>query len=245
MRHAERVAFAQQIAARMVTAYGDALVAVAAFGSVARGDDTDTSDLELWAAFADDPPVRERYVAVRGMAVQIEYRSVAAMLDEARTVDRFWPINAAQYGVCLPLHGRGDFFAQLAGAVASPHEEGFAPALRETMRRMSETAGKARSNRTRGDTHALLKAGRGLVHEAMFLIGLANRRYFPHTRDLYRQAAQLPLRPEGYAELLDIAGNFTTTDADAVYAAAMVLWGRVQAFAHAQGIEWEDAAVVV
>jgi kanamycin nucleotidyltransferase len=240
MDHDERLALAGMIAQKLLENYGERIVAVAAWGSVAQGADTEHSDLELWAATDDALPQREVSLIQRGIAVQVSLLPVARALADAATVTQYWPIDAARWRDCLPLFERADFFARLREASGCLPDEGFDRAIRERMVRLHEVGGKVRSSRARGDRYGLLKAGRDLTHNAAIIIGLANRQHYPNTRDLYQLSTRMALRPDGYADLLDDAGGFATVDPARVYAAATALWASLQAFVRGMGIEWED-----
>ena len=113
------------------------------------------------------------------------------------------------------------------------------------MVRLHEVGGKLHSSRARGDHYGLLKAGRDLTYNTAIIIGLANRRYYPNTRELYPLSLHMPLQPEAYPQLLDPAGSFTTTEPVEVYAAATRLWDNLQQFVHRLGVEWEDDQIAL
>jgi kanamycin nucleotidyltransferase len=242
MDHNQRLALAIEIAQRLLAAHGEQVIAVAAWGSLAQWADTAYSDLDLWAVTTGGLPRREVCRVYRGIAVQVGVSPATALLAEASRVGPYWPIDAAKWHEYLGLFERADFFARLRHATSSVRDGAFVPAIRDRMVRLHEVGGKLHSSRVRGDRYGLLKAGRDLTHNTAIIIGLANRRYYPNTRELYPLSLQMPLQPEAYPQLLDPAGGFTTVDPSEVYAAAARLWDNLQQFVRRLGVEWEDDA---
>jgi hypothetical protein len=76
-------------------------------------------------------------------------------------------------------------------------------------------------------------------------IGLINRRYYKGGRGLYQLSKQMPKQPRDYPRLLDLAGGFSTVDADAVYNAGMELWASLCELVRNEGIIWESDSLPI
>jgi kanamycin nucleotidyltransferase len=240
MEHARRLALAGEITQVLLRRHGDDILAVAVWGSVARGADTAHSDLELWAVTTAALPPREALRVAGDVVVQVSRTTADRALADAGTVDRFWPINAAKWREYRALVDRSGFCARLRAATTGLRDEAFDRALRDAMRPLPEVAGKLHSSRERGDRYGLLKAGRDLTHNTALIIGLANRRHYPSTREYYPLSLAMPRQPSRYRALLDEAGGFATAEPARVYAAATALWDDLRRFVRELGIAWDD-----
>jgi hypothetical protein len=107
------------------------------------------------------------------------------------------------------------------------------------MARTNETWNKMRNAHESGDRYRLMVEARWLALQTAIMIGLTNGRYYKGGRGLYQMSREMPKQPKDYALLLDRAGGFTTTDGDAVYAAASELWVNLCEFARTEGVEWD------
>ncbi|HKP51896.1 MAG TPA: kanamycin nucleotidyltransferase C-terminal domain-containing protein [Chloroflexia bacterium] len=239
MTHEERMVLAQEIAGRIVEKYGTNIIGIVVYGSVAKHVDTEHSDLELWVATTEAIPSRDLVFIYRGCAVEVFYGPAQLFLDDAAAVNPMWPIRADMRRSYLVLFERGEFFSHLQAATRDLQAEDFDKAIREQMLWTHQIIGKLRNASAQMDDYGLLAAGRDFVFSTALLIGLANRRYYPGQRGLYRLAQQMPMQPANYGPLLDRAGGFTTHNSAEVYSAALTLWNNVQAFVANMGIDWD------
>ncbi len=89
-------------------------MAVGVHGSVARGDDTPGSDLDL-AVITAGPRVQvpSRVFRYRGVIVDLDATDAATYLEAARTIRSNWPVVADQYLNQRPIHDPGFFFDRI------------------------------------------------------------------------------------------------------------------------------------
>ncbi len=245
MIHDQRVAIAQEIAGQILNRYGRDIVGIAVYGSVAKGEDAEHSDVELWIATTDQVASRDVLCIYQGVSVELYYGVAQEFLADAQHVDPYWPLRADMRRSLLVLYERDNFFDKLRQAAAALPEEEFHEALRVQMLRLRELVGKLRNAQAQQDRYGVLALARDMTFGVALLIGLANRRYYPSQRGLYQQSKQMPLQPEHYAELLDAAGGFTSTNLMHVYEAALALWDDVQRFIESQGVVWSRDRLLI
>ena len=123
MTHEERVALAEEITRRIAAREGENVLAVAIYGSVAKGEDGPDSDLELWVATREAVRPAEVVFVYRGLSVEISYETGAQMLAGVREVGSAWAIQADPQRSYRLLFEREGFGGQLAAAVAEPLPE--------------------------------------------------------------------------------------------------------------------------
>ena len=245
MTHEERMALAREIADRILEEYGTDIIGIVVYGSVAKHEDAEYSDLELWVATSEGIRSRDLVFIYRGCAVEVFYGPAQLFLDDAATVNPMWPIRADMRRSYVVLFEREGFFNQLQAAAHDLREEEFDKAMREQMLWIYQVMGKLRNASAQADSYGVLAAGRGLVLSVALLISLANRRYYPGQRGLYYLAQQMPMQPADFGPLLDRAGGFSTHDASEVYSAALTLWDNVQEFIAAMGIVWDEERLII
>jgi kanamycin nucleotidyltransferase len=245
MTHEERMVLVREIANRILEKYGTDIIAIALYGSVAKNEDAEFSDLELWVATTEAVPSRDLLSRYRGCSVEVFYGPAQLFLDDAAAVDPFWPIRADMRRSYVVLFERDGFFSSLQAAAQSLESSDFDEATRAQMLWLQEALGKLLNAHARADSYGVLAAGRDFAFGTALLVGLVNRRYYPGQRGLYRLAQQLPLQPSGYGPLLDQVGGFTTCDPSDVYSAALELWENVQSFVSARGIVWDEEHLAI
>lgn len=237
--HKERLALADLIKQRVLNKHGDHVLAIAIYGSVAKHEDGEHSDLEMWAVLHDPFPSEEHISIVNGIFVDLSYLSQGRMLELARRVTGHWPLEIDAQRVYVPLFEQHDFFARLQQAANEVNDADFAKGIRSQTLWSYEVIGKLKNAYARGARHEVLNNGREITFNTAMIIGLANRQYYKSMRELYPTSKQMPLRPTAYNDLLDHAGNFTTTNVDDVYDATLALWEQLQIFVAELGIEWQ------
>lgn len=245
MTHEERVGLAREIAGQILNEHGEAIVAIAIYGSVAKNEDAEHSDLEMWAVKASGSnPSPQRLFIQEGTFVDLSFIFEERILRMAGEVDEEWPITAASWRSYMPLYDRNDFFKRLAQSASDLNEEDFSNAMRTAMLWTYETIGKLKNAAARNDMYGVMNMGRHLVWNAAMMLGLANRRWYPSQRGLYQMSKTMEKQPKDYPRLLDVAGGFITADTGQVYEASLELWNNLQEFARGLGVEWEDGQAV-
>jgi hypothetical protein len=211
--HEERVELARELTAALLRRHGtDAIVAVGAHGSVARGDDGDESDLDLAVITARaEVEVPDRFLLHRGTVVDLGAITADAYLEEAGHIGPAWPLAADQYVNHLALHDPGEFFHKLRhvheAAVEQSPPEAFRAAAGYDLVQLLSWEGKARDAELAGDLVVASLAVKEAAVLAMLVVGL-------HTRTAYRNLAHAvratavteaagPGFPAAYRRLLD------------------------------------------
>lgn len=241
----KRIQAANEIAERILGEYGEQILGIAAYGSLAKGEDTQFSDLELWIATSGDMPSREVLGIYKGISVELYYGPADEFIEDARQVSPYWPVRADMRRSYLVLYERDDFFERVRKAASELKDEDFIAAAKLLLLRTRELEGKLRSARSRDDAYGVLAVARQMVFNFALLIGLVNRSYYPSQRGMYQLSKEMPLKPTRYPELLDAAGGFTTTEPREVYTAAIELWSDFQRFVTQLGIQWEVDGLVI
>jgi hypothetical protein len=164
------------------------VLAVGVHGSLAHGEDTDTSDVDLVViTYRPHTGPRPSTRRVDGVLVDLGVVGAEEYLQHARTLSISWPLLADRYLTTRPLHDptgwlrglRDTHLARLADASARE----FSTLAREAWARAASA--HARANRLAewyATDAALLLLGEARLGAAM-VVGLLSRTYFRNSAD--------------------------------------------------------------
>ncbi len=242
MTHEDRLARARDLAQRILAKYGDAVLGIALYGSVARQADTPYSDIEL--RVVTDASVAEHdveYVHRSGTKIEINYEQAENYLRRASSVDTDWPIWAAIYRQQLVLFEREDFFTRARQATEIAQDEDFRAAQAQLIAEdLYELVQKIRSAwEQKREENLRWWAGRFLWFSVLWL-GLANRKYFTTGGTVWEEVRRFPTLPENFENQLTVLAGFRPSNVSEVYRAVEDLWTEIKKLAEAQGIAWQS-----
>ena len=213
MDHDERVRLAGELAGLLLERHGPAAIAaVGVHGSVARGEDTEESDLDLAVVTAGpEVEVPDRYLRYRGTVVDLGAIAADAYLEEASAIGPAWPLVADQYVNQLAIHDPGGFFHKLKhvheAAVEEAGPEVFAAAAGLDLVQLLSWEGRARAAELAGDLPTTQVAVKEAAVLAALIVGLLTRTAWPDTAHALHAVAATeaagPAFAEAYRRLLD------------------------------------------
>ncbi|MCS7197363.1 MAG: hypothetical protein NZ930_01540 [Candidatus Bipolaricaulota bacterium] len=242
MTHEDRLALARELAQRILQKYGDTVLGIALYGSVAREADTSYSDIEL--RVVTDASVAEHdveYVHRSGAKIEINYEQAENYLRRAASVDIDWPIWAAIYRQQMVLFEREDFFARARKVAESVRDEYFRTAQAQLIAEdLYELVQKIRGAwEQKSEENLRWWAGRLLWFSVLWL-GLANRKYFTTGGTVWDEVRRFSILPKNFEHQLAVLASFRPSSVNEVYHAVEELWAEIQKLAEAQGIVWQS-----
>jgi hypothetical protein len=168
------------------------VIAVGVHGSVAHGDDSDASDVDLlvvtYRRRAGPRPVRRR---VDGTMVDLTVVSADDRLRQARTLSSSWPLTADSFVTTRGLHDPQDWLKELRdthlGRLAEARPPEFTAPARDAWCRASAAYDRVVRLAAWYDTDAaLLLLGQARLHAAV-VVGLLSRTYFRNGADAVKR----------------------------------------------------------
>lgn len=186
--------------------FGRNLLAVAADGSFARGDDGAYSDLELVVFLREAPgPGEDRYLqrVVDGMKVEALYVTEAEYLASWRTLSPDWFIAGSSR--LAPLHAPAEVerISRAALAVRHPRHLFLARAAHRLLE-VQEAFAKVLTAVERGSAEGLgLLLWDGVLH-TLVVLSFLNERPYTTLATFVSEARLLPRTPPRLDELLDL-----------------------------------------
>ncbi|MEJ3744052.1 nucleotidyltransferase domain-containing protein [Actinomycetes bacterium KLBMP 9797] len=168
------------------------VLAIGVHGSLAHGDDTDTSDVDMivvtYRPGSGPRPVTRR---VDGVLVDLSVIGADQYLQHARTLSTSWPLAADRYVTTRPIHDPDAWLERLRDthlsrlADARPAE--FSTLAREAWCRAASAHARAIRLIQWYDTDtAMLMIGESRLNAAM-VVGLLTRTYFRNNADAVKR----------------------------------------------------------
>lgn len=193
---------AREIADLLLHHYGDDLLALGVYGSLARGTDGLYSDIEMHCIIQGEQFETSFEWSNGPWKAEVDVYTPDVILARVAEVDGEWPITHGQFAGVWVLHDPTGLFPRLEALAISQPQSSFEHAITEVIiGDIYELIGKLRNART---NQILDSVPLFLVHLAMqaaCLVGLANRHLYSSSYTLFQDSMNLPDRPPGYDAL--------------------------------------------
>ncbi|NNJ09246.1 nucleotidyltransferase domain-containing protein [Chloroflexales bacterium ZM16-3] len=203
MDHPTRIQLARDLAARLAATYGERIVVGGVYGSAARGDDTEWSDLDLLCITRGAGGPAGRAFLFQGIAVGLHVLDHADLERLLTRPGPRWPFWMGVLDVLQPLVGDRAQPGRWVELGQTPSEAAFHAALEaELPGLVFESYGRIRSCAARRDERDAPITACEVLSEMQTALCLLNRRWV--TRDYYgglEQTFSFPLLPDGYGRL--------------------------------------------
>jgi hypothetical protein len=184
---------AERIAEAARRRYPADVLAVGVHGSLAHGDDTDTSDVDLVVVtYRPTTGLRPSSRRVDGVLVDFGVISADEYLQHARTLSTSWPVVADRYVTTKPIHDPRGWFDGLRDThltrLAEAGGREFTTLAREAWCRAAAALARAtRLAEWYATDAALLMLSESRLSAAM-VVGLLSRTYFRNNADAVQRS---------------------------------------------------------
>lgn len=241
MTHTERIALAHQIAAQLQTRFGDDLLALGLYGSLARGTDGPYSDIEMWCVLRGET-IDYAYEWTTGpWKAEVDVRSRDTIHHEAAELDGDWAMTHGSFVHVLPLYDPEAIFPVLAQDVFTHSETAFEAVIHALIvGEIYEITGKIRNLSVafpNGLPPMLPSYTVSLARYGAWLLGLANRRLYTTTAVMFSESLRFPDCPAGYEELCQAVMSGQLSEPESLYRIAEKFWEGVEGWARVRGME--------
>ena len=237
MDRSTRLDLVHDLAGRLHQHYGERVLAIGAYGSLARGTDRPYSDVEMHCVLRGTGFEEWLEWSAGPWKAEIDVYSQDLLLARAEDVDGEWPISHGAVTAVLALYDPEGYFPRLKAAVFSAPPAVFRRAMRDVIvGDIYERMGKIRN--ARADRHAapLPALAVELARHGACLIGLDHRHLYTTNTRLWEESLSLPGRPDGYDDLVRLVMAGTLDEPDRLAAAADAFWAGVERWAMARGL---------
>lgn len=212
--------------------YGEAVMAIGYYGSLAKGTDGPYSDIEMQCVISDTGVERTFEWNAGAWKAEVNVQSRDVLLSSAATIEGDWSITHGAYSHILPVYDPDRFFDELRQVAHSQPESKFQLALGELIvGDLLEQIGKVRNAWAMGNRDYLPCLACELARSGACLVGLANRFLYSSAYRMFAESLVLPNQPDGYQEICELVTSGQLSDPERIVQAANIFWGGVENWA--------------
>jgi kanamycin nucleotidyltransferase len=239
--HQTRLQIAHSIADQLTTHFGQKLVAIALYGSLAQATDAPYSDIEMHCV-VDEPGLDASVEWSAGdWKAEINLNSVNGILKKATRVEINWPITHGAFVYCQPLYDPTNLFIHLRKTAISQPGFSYTKAMKQLIIEVIyELTGKIRNIGIQQEFSMLAYYTTGLARWGACLIGLDNRFIYPTGKTIFTSSLTLDNRPSGYDALCALVMSGALSDFAGALRACEDFWLGVNTWARQKGLRLTD-----
>ena len=235
----EKMKLVAQIKDRLLQLHGDAILAIGLYGSLAQGIDGPYSDIELRVITEDGISLPGHEFIYPPFKIEIGMKQKHEAMRSAATVDDSWAIKAGASAHLQAIYDPDRLLDEIRTRPMQISDEAIRDVMREFMIwEPYETMGKIRNNKQAGNYGYLPLGAKDLAWQSAKLIGLANKTFYNTRARTYEESLQLPSRPSGYDELIELVMRGQLQDSELVYERCERLWTGLNEWYEEMGIEY-------
>ena len=249
MERARRLALAREIAAQFQRHYGDQVLAIGVYGSLARGTDGPYSDSEMhcvlrgsgiercfeWAAGPFDE------LRAGSWKAEVDVYSEDVLLRWASQVDGDWSLTHRVCTDVWALYDPTGFFPRLRDVTLSQPAPVFEQVLHDVIvGELYELVGKIRNLRAAQSDASLPYLAVKFAEYGALLVGLANRHLYSTSTCMFEESLALPDRPAGYDALCHMVMVGALADPAQIAEACEAFWSGIERWAEEREIQIEE-----
>lgn len=238
---AERTAVLNRIIQELQQTFGDAILVIALYGSMARGDDLPFSDIELFCVVNGtgiDYSLEWVYGAGK---VGVNIMSDDQACADAKLLDDDWACWKGQFLYSRLLNGDEQYLQQLRQLVASPPEHEFHRVIEEMIvGGIYEWIGKLRNAQFVGNWAAIPSLACHFVEDIAQILGIAHRQCYTTGSRTLADSLTLPHRPAGYDELCHAVMAGKLDDSSRIAGQIEACWQGLAVWAKECGLTFQE-----
>lgn len=202
--HDQKMAIANEIADQLTHHFGDRLVGLALYGSLASGLDGPYSDVEMFCVIDAAHYDQTLEWCTGAWKAEVNVISVKNLLRDAAFVNEKWPVIHTCFINTLPLFDPTNLFLHVRKTALAQPDIKFRNAVKNLIvEEIFEKIGKIRNAHTSSSLYALPSLVTALAYDAACLAGLANRHAFIQKSRMLLEVQTLPNIPQGLVPLCE------------------------------------------
>lgn len=204
--HQERLALANSLVPRWMEKFGDDLLAVALSASVARGEDSAYSNLELDVFVRQKPEDENDHFLQRivdGMLIEVIYHTPEEFLEDRISIASHWYMSASDR--LVPIYNAPFLENLLKQVQATPHTpQEFIRAATRVRFEFQESYSKVLNAVQEGNVEGISLLVMDAVLHTLHMLALLNQHSFTTFSRYIEESRTFTIRPERLRNLLDI-----------------------------------------
>ncbi|HEX7393481.1 MAG TPA: kanamycin nucleotidyltransferase C-terminal domain-containing protein [Anaerolineaceae bacterium] len=235
--HTSRIKIAGGIADQLKAHFGDQVVAIGLYGSLAHSLDGPFSDIEMHCVL-DIPGKNSSLEWCEGnWKAKVGLYGVNVILKKADLVEIDWAITNGAFMYVQPLHDPTNLFIHLRKSAISQPGIKYVKAINKLVSgEIFELARKIRNSNESQNFSMLPSYATEMARWGACLVGLDNRYIYPSTSQLFKSSLELDNRPTGYDFLCKLVMEGTLSEQSKTSQACLDFWEGVIAWSMERGI---------
>ncbi|MCD8510189.1 MAG: KNTase domain-containing protein [Bacillus sp. (in: Bacteria)] len=235
----EKLDLAKEIVTRLQEKFGDTILAIGIYGSLAQGTDGPFSDLEMHVVTKNGSKLPAYEFILGEFKVELTTVEKGEFFTKAKELDDSWAIKAGAYIKVIPLYDPHGIFTEVKELPLQISQDAIRDIMREFMIwEPYETMGKLRNNYRLENFDYIPLAAKDLVWQTTKLVGLANKNYFSTRARTLEEALIMSSKPSGYEELVRLVMAGRLDDKKLVYECCEKLWSGLNEWFDEIGIDY-------
>lgn len=237
MADSERVKIAKAISKMISQKYGDEILLVGVYGSVAMEEDTDHSDIDMYVVTKN--LTLQKYFAYKEVPITIHFKTEKEVLEAIRNVTSTWPAEVHQFLSPKVVYGSRRLLNEWKQIVKKIPEEDFRKAASTALIELYENVGKVRNACRQRNLGRCIEAVWNVVWHADMFVALVNKTYYrkPGFRGL-EEVMDFKKIPANYGKLMKTL--WESRDFTELNEASTELWENCLELAREEGIKFEN-----
>jgi len=237
MANKERLEIAKTITKLIVQKYGNEILLVGVYGSVAKEEDMEFSDIDMYVITKNLS--FQKYFAYKEIPITIHFKTKKEVLEIIRNVTSTWPAEVHKFLFPKVLYGSETLLDEFRQIVNKISKKEFQKAASTALIEIFENVGKVRNACKQRNLGRCIEAVWNVVWHAEMFVALINKKYYekPGFRSL-GEVLKFEKIPEKYCELVKTL--WTSKDFDELSTASMELWKNCLKLAKKEGIKFEN-----
>ena len=239
--HVQRTQVAAEISDQLRSHFGERVIAIGIYGSIARGADGPYSDIELHCVIDQIEKEYSLKWTNGDWRAEVGLYSVSDILNRAAEVNWRWPATHSAFASIQPLFDPTNLFIHVRKSALSQPEFKFRKGIKELIvSELYELIGKMRNTQETGALTSLPYFAVQVAWRGACLVGLENRYLYEASSQILADSLNLDYRPAGYDELCRLAMTGDLSQPEEIYSVCERFWGGVNAWAKERGIRLTD-----
>ncbi|MDJ0333548.1 kanamycin nucleotidyltransferase C-terminal domain-containing protein [Planococcus sp. S3-L1] len=235
----EKLEMIHIIKERLLSAHGDAILAIGAYGSIALETDGPFSDIELHVITEGASQLESLEFIYDKFKIELSAKDRRTFIKQAKEVDDSWAIKTGVFIHILPIYDPTHLFEEVK---VLPFEA-LDAIRRDVMKEFMvwepyETIAKIRNNYSSGNLNYLDLGARDLLWQTAKLIGLANKTYYTTRARTFEESLEMESIPSGYKELLRFIMEGQLHGKEKIYPLCEELWTGLNEWYSDMGLDY-------
>lgn len=241
MNHEERIQIAKRLTSMMLEKYGSDILLGGIFGSTARNNNTEYSDLEMLFIVRNESKAKSFDFAYKSMPVTVSVKKVADVEKKIKEIELHWPLRMRTLFNLKVTCGDKIILESFRELLESVSQEKFNEFIARTAPLCFEGLGRLKSVKMRGNIHEVGLFVAEVLWEFNLLVAIFNREFVNHDYfGGFEDSFRFKRLPKDYEKIVRQLFNWNSLSLDEVISLTEEFVGNFAEFMAENGIKLKE-----